>query len=217
MWIEGERGIDYLIDDWTELPPDAHSLHSAESLFGDFVSGWVCVKLPCGAAAEAIRGTEKQLAHRCLGNFPQKDSLLKDEFRTAKRNREERGKGAKGGIGGAGIGQRWEGAVIVSGLLLPLITIMASILCCVCLKWCCRLFIKPALPISELPHMQSVFPITSASLCELTAYVRASMCDNEELRPIWIGFPFCPLRPNTITERERVSFALLEAARISSR
>lgn len=49
-----------------------------ESLFGDFVSGWLCMKHPCGAAAEAITGTERRGEAAGTSHFPEKDSLLKD-------------------------------------------------------------------------------------------------------------------------------------------
>lgn len=58
---------------------------SVEGLSGDFVSGWVCVKHPRSATAEAITGTrrerkrerERQLAYNCLEHFPETDSPLK--------------------------------------------------------------------------------------------------------------------------------------------
>lgn len=51
------------------------------------------MKRPCGVAAEAITGTERrQLAHRCFGNLPEKDSLLKDVLDLNEDKKKKRAK-----------------------------------------------------------------------------------------------------------------------------
>jgi len=125
-------------------------------------------------------------------------------------------------LGNVGRGQRWERVIIISGLkllMLPLITIIVLILCCGCLKWFFQLFIRPAPTMSDLrlsQYFQSCLRVTS--LCELTAYVCASMHDNEKLSHIWIGcLSWLPLEAkHNHRERQCASFSVyLKAARIS--
>lgn len=77
---EREQGRDDLIVDWTDFPPDAHSLPSVESLSGDSVSHCFCMQHPlwsCSRANEGIR-EQRQLAHCCLGNLSERDSRFKE-------------------------------------------------------------------------------------------------------------------------------------------
>lgn len=72
--------LDDQIVDWTQFTPDAHLLLSVESLFGDFVF-WLDfseISLQCYTGGNNRNRKKRQLAHHCLGIFPDKDSVVKD-------------------------------------------------------------------------------------------------------------------------------------------
>lgn len=149
-----------------------------------------------------------------MNRFRRKENEVKQggvQTKTKERMRRHRGRGRRG--------QRWERGIIISRLktlLFPLIMIIILIVCCDCLEWFCRVFIKPTLTISDSLlslYFQSCLWVTS--LCELTAYVRAGMHDNEKLSRIWIGFHFW-FGSQTQSQRKD-SHGSFSAARTSSR